>query len=51
VIVDQLRLAQLTSQQLLDEERRELPSAVCRDDVLPAVGDVRLASKLPLLAG
>jgi hypothetical protein len=49
VIVDQLRLQQLTSAQLLAEERLELSSTICRDDVLPAVGDVRLASRLPFL--
>jgi hypothetical protein len=50
VIVDQLRFAYLAPSDLIGEEQRELPTAVCRDDVLPAVGDVRLASRLPFLA-
>jgi hypothetical protein len=49
VIVDQLRYAQLTRAQLLAAERQALVNTVCRDDVLPAVGDVRLASRLPVL--
>ncbi len=51
VIVDQLRLKQLTSAALIAEERLELSTAICRDDVLPTVGDVRLAAKLPFLSG
>jgi hypothetical protein len=51
VIVDQLRFAELSSQAIVAEEQLELPTAICRDDVLPAVGVVRLASKLPFLAG
>jgi hypothetical protein len=49
VIVDELRFAQLTTAALVEEEQRQLPTAVCRDDVLPGVGDVRLASRLPFL--
>jgi hypothetical protein len=49
VIVDQLRYAQLSRAQLLAAEQQALASTVCRDDVLPSVGDVRLASKLPQL--
>jgi hypothetical protein len=51
VIVDQLRYAQVSTEALLAEEQRELGTAVCRDDQLPAVGDVRLASKLTYLLG
>jgi hypothetical protein len=51
VIVDQLRFAQLTPAALIAEENRQLATAVCRDDVLPAAGDVRLASRLPFLGG
>jgi hypothetical protein len=51
VIVDQLRYAQVGRSALLAEEKRELAGAVCRDDVLPVVGDVRLASHLPFLLG
>jgi hypothetical protein len=49
VIVDQLRYAQLSRPQLLAAEQQALATTVCRDDVLPSVGDVRLASKLPQL--
>jgi len=49
VIVDQLRYAQVSTAALLAEERSELGTAVCRGDVLPTVGDVRLASRLPFL--
>jgi hypothetical protein len=51
VIVDQLRYAQVSTAALLAEEQRELGSAVCRDDRLPTIGDVRLATKLPWLSG
>ena len=50
VIVDQLRYAQVSKSALIAEEQQELPTAVCRNDVLPSVGDVRLASKLPFLS-
>jgi hypothetical protein len=51
VIVDQLRFAQVSKAALIAEEQRELGSAVCRGDSLPTPGDVRLASRLPFLAG
>ena len=51
VIVDQLRYAQVSTAALMTEEQRELGEAVCRDDQLPAVGDVRLASRLSWLSG
>ena len=50
VIVDQLRYAQVSKSALIAEEQQELPTAVCRNDVLPSVGYVRLASKLPFLS-
>jgi len=49
VIVDELRYTQVSTSALLAEEQRQLCTAVCRDDVVPAVGDVRLASRLPFL--
>ncbi len=49
VLVDQLRYARVSTAALLAEEQRELGTAVCRDDVVPAVGDVRLAAKLRFL--
>jgi hypothetical protein len=49
VIVDELRFAKLSPAALIAEEKRQLATAVCRDDVLPATGNVRLASKLPFL--
>jgi hypothetical protein len=51
VIVDQIRFAQLTSAQLIAEEQTELPTAVCRNDEVPAIGDVRLVTALPFLRG
>ena len=50
VITDQLRYSQLTQSALLAEERQELSTTVCRDDVLPTPGDIRLAPHLPFLA-
>src|SRR5438270_8803587 len=50
VIVDQLRYSRVSKTDLLAEERRELANTVCLGDVVPAVGDVRLASRLPFLA-
>ncbi len=49
MLVDQLRYARVSTAALLAEEQRELGTAVCRDDVVPAVGDVRLAAKLRFL--
>jgi hypothetical protein len=49
VIVDELRYARLTSMALVAEQQRELAGAVCRNDEAPAVGHVRLATKLPFL--
>jgi hypothetical protein len=51
VIVDQLRFSHLTTEQVFAAQNQALASTVCRDDVLPAVGDVRLAPSLPLLRG
>lgn len=48
VAADQLRYAHLSRSQLLAAEQQALATTVCRDDVLPAVGDVRLAPKLHL---
>ncbi len=50
VLTDQLRYAQVSSSELLATEQQELGQTVCRGDVLPAVGDVRLAARLPFLA-
>ena len=49
-IVDEIRFSQLDAPTLLAEQQRQLGTAICRDDVLPTVGDVRLSSKLPFLA-
>jgi hypothetical protein len=49
-IVDELRYSHLDGATLLAEERRQLGNAICRNDVLPTPGDVRLSSKLPFLA-
>lgn len=49
VLTDQLRYAQLTSSALIAQEQQELTQAICRNDVLPALGDVRLASALRFL--
>src|SRR5205814_3223814 len=49
VIVDQLRYSRVSPAALIAEEQRQLATAVCRDDLLPATGTVRLASRLPFL--
>jgi hypothetical protein len=49
-IVDEIRFSQLDAAALLAEQERQLGTAICRDDVLPTAGDVRLSSKLPFLA-